>query len=149
MRSQMYLYLWEQVASFHIPERFGFPATGSASMKRHLPSPYQCSSVSQEIQGRKEMKSPLAGPLPSPCLSTPVMWVKNWIDLCVCNTLRGNVICSVPKALSGPLVKKVLHLVKKHLKCSLPPMCWHGVSGKNSLSGNQSVIWGLYYFLNL
>ena len=32
--------------------------------------------------------------------------------MCVCNTLRGNVICSVPKALSGPLVKKVLHLVK-------------------------------------
>ena len=31
---------------------------------------------------------------------------------CLCNPLRGNVICSVPKALSGPLVKKVLHLVK-------------------------------------
>ena len=28
-------------------------------------------------------------------------------------------------------------------------MCWHGVSGKNSLSGNQSVIWVLRYFLNL
>merc|ERR1712130_929838 len=70
-RSQMYFLLWEQVASFHIPERFGFPTTGSASIKRHFPSPYQCSSPSQESQGRKETKSPLAGPLPSPCLRTP------------------------------------------------------------------------------
>ena len=77
VRSQMYLILWEQSESFHIPERFGFPTTGSASMKRHFPSPYQCSSPSQESQGRKETKSPLAGPLPSPCLSTPAITEDN------------------------------------------------------------------------
>ena len=32
VRSQMYLILLEQVPSFHIPERFGFPSTGSAYM---------------------------------------------------------------------------------------------------------------------
>ena len=91
---------------------------------------------------------PIGRTSPIPLSQHTCLRVKNWIDVCVCNTLRGNVICSVPKALSGPLVKRFCILLKTS-ELLLPPMCWHGVSGKNSLSGNQSVIWGLYYFLNL
>ena len=78
VRSQMYLNKCVQIESFHIPERLGFPSTGSAQRKRHWPRPNHSSPSSHGSQAKKDTKSPLAGPLPSPCLITPVERMNNY-----------------------------------------------------------------------